>query len=483
MTQSTFLADNQGSKHVCQSGLFAAVRQHIAKERASFHTPGHKGRLALDIAGAQFAADLTEVPGLDELANAGGVLKDLQARMSCLWKSRRSFISVNGASAALTAAILSCAGRGSEILLPANVHRSALNALIMSGLEPVWYEPDWLENWGTWGATSVETLEKLLTTRVNSLAAVAVTSPNYAGLLSDIEKISCLCRKHNIVLIVDEAHGAHLLNNKFLPENALSLGADLVVHSLHKTLSAPSQTGVLHLGKDCPINEEVAKSALNMLQSSSPSYLLMLGIETALSDLERDSLRKVRNLADSLREQIGRETQFELLDRQHSPNDPLHLLLAHRDLSGQQFYDALAAKGIYAETVLGRGILLLLGLGSTDFDLDLLIDALASINSENTPAEGAAPAADRKISRPPACLQQLNPRQAFFAGSEAIPVKLASGRIACDWIAPCPPGYPLVSPGQLISPETIKFLENNTSIRVVKHPQLEGDSDGTNTAC
>jgi arginine/lysine/ornithine decarboxylase len=475
LTQSTILADNQGSE-VCRQELLAAVKRHLAGEKASFHTPGHKGRLALDIGASPLAADLTELPGLDELACAGGVLQALQARIASVAGARASFISVNGASAAITAAVLACARRGSEILLPRNVHRSALNALIFTGLEPVWYEAEWLSDWGTWAEVEIASFEQQLNERAGSLAAALVTSPVYAGLVSDIEKISWLCRKNNVVLIVDEAHGAHLCAGGNPGGNALAQGADFVAHSLHKTLSAPTQTGVLHVGRNCPLEDVVARAALNTLQSSSPSYLFMLGIEKALLELEQGVLKKALNLARDLRARLAGYEDLLLLNRRETLSDPLHLLIAHRSLSGNEFYRALSAKGIYAETVLGNGVLLLIGLGSQESDLEQLLSALASISP-------GRPSIERTISRPPRAPQHLNPRRAFFADSCLIQSELAAGYIACDWIAPCPPGTPVLAPGQRITPEIIQVLEPNTSIRVVKHPQLEGDSDGSNTAC
>ena len=478
MTQSIILAENTGS-NTRKSGhgrqLLAAVNKHLATEKVSFHTPGHKGRLALDIDSSTFACDLTEVPGLDELANPSGVLQNLQERIAKSFGARQSFISTNGASAALTAAILACASRGKKILLPVNVHRSAINALVLSGLEPIWYEPEWLSNWNSWGATSAEILKELIAKYEPELACVLVCSPNYAGVLSDIAGIAAVCKSSNRPLIVDEAHGAHLSSASGYPASALESGADLVVHSLHKTLTAPTQTGLLHLGKNSSASAFELQSALNLLQSSSPSYLFMLGIEQVLSDLEAGLAERANRLASQLRSRMAELREISFLQTQNR-QDPLHILLNHRCFSANDFNQILQEKGIYSETTLGNGVLLLLGLASNEVDLDLLLSALGAISATGEAYENAA-------SKPVAAKQVLSPRQAYFAESITLKAEQAVGKIACDWVAPCPPGYAIVAPGQEISSESIKFLGDDTVIRVVKNYQpLEGDTDGPYTS-
>lgn len=482
MTQSTILAETQGSntgKSSLGQTLLAAINRQIRLEKASFHTPGHKGRLVLENDGAVFAADLTELPGLDELSRATGVLALLQERISAIWKSRQSLISVNGASAALTAAIMSCRSRGRHILLPRNAHRSAINALIFSGMEACFYEPEWLEPWGTWGAVELKLFEQALDSNYDKLAACLVCSPSYAGSISNIEKLSDLCHKKQIPLIVDEAHGAHLFSGAGYPKGALDSGADLVVHSLHKTLSAPTQTGVLQIGKNCPISDELLQACLNTLQSSSPSYLLMLGIEQSLNELVDDSsLQNCLRLATKLRIELCQNSEIEILKNEAaSETDPLHILCRHKRMSATDFYEALIQHGIYPESVLGQGVLLLLGLRSNETDLLLLNKALNQINKTAAANYQANP-----LEKPIFTKLVVNPTEAFFAESRLLALKNSPGNISSDWLAPCPPGYPVLVPGQKIEQEIIKFIDPKISIRVIKQPQLEGDSDGPNTA-
>lgn len=471
MTQSTFFAENIGSKTTESprgQTLRAAINRQLSIEKASFHTPGHKGRVSLGLDFA--AADLTELPGLDELAYPRDVLKALESRISTLWKSRRALISVNGASAALSAAIISSASRGKNVILPRNAHRAALSGLVLSGLNPIWYEASWMSDWNTWGSTEAETIEELLKGNAGSIAAVLVCSPNYCGAISDIKKIAEICKDYKTLLIVDEAHGAHLFSQQAYPANALECGADIVIHSLHKTLSAPTQTGLLHIAPDCAVDDSVFCSALSLLQSSSPSYALMLGIENAIIEIETNTVGNALKLAQDLRSRLAGIPEIQILNQDKL--DPLHIVLKHENLAPEEFYDALANQGIFAETIIGDGVLLLLGTGSVQADIDLLIETLKDLKADKSHSLYTGVSI-------PEFKQKLTPREAFFANSKCVEAQNAVSCISSDWIAPCPPGHAIVAPGQEIGPEIFSFLSNETSVRVVKI-QLEGDSDGPN---
>ena len=170
---------------------------------------------------------------------------------------------------------------------PGNAHRSIIHGLILSGLFPVWYEPFWDAEWGIWGPVLATSAERVLDRCGGELAGMVVVSPTYAGAISNIAAISKHCKGHGIPLVVDEAHGAHSLPDSVMPQSALAAGADIVVHSLHKTLTALTQTGLVHLGKDSSIDLAALRGALNLLQTSSPSYILLSSVEQAFNQLER----------------------------------------------------------------------------------------------------------------------------------------------------------------------------------------------------
>ena len=462
MTQS-ILSNSKGSdsnESRCEPTLRAALTQHLSLEKASFHTPGHKGRASLDIANV-FALDLTELPGLDELADPDGCLKHLQAQISKTWKCRQSFLSINGASAALTAAVIAVANKNKrrKFLLPRNAHRSALSALILAGLEPVWYDSDFDAEWQTWSKTDPSNFERNLILNKEALSAALVCTPTYAGFCSDIEVLAATCKAHGVPLIVDEAHGAHFFEDFGFPTSAIEARAEIVIHSLHKTLGAPTQTGVLHLTEDCLIEAEYFQSALNLLQSSSPSYLLMLGIEAAIQNV-KDKVASTLQIAERLHKKLRTLPQITLAQNA----DPLHTLIKVKDMGAKELSSYLISKGIFPETILGSGVLLLLGVGSTENDVEYLYQVLTGIETSKGKSEGSI--------HVPHAEQLISPRDAFFAESELINPVDAIHRISSEWIAPCPPGYAIIAPGQKLEAEHVNLLGTRKSVRVVKTAPL-----------
>ncbi|MBY0359582.1 MAG: aminotransferase class I/II-fold pyridoxal phosphate-dependent enzyme [Candidatus Obscuribacterales bacterium] len=436
---STSLTKGSGTK-VPQAQFFsAAIEAHIEQERASFHTPGHKGRT--------WRQDLTELPGLDTLSSPEGIIANLQERAAELWGAQASYISVNGASAALCGAIIASANRGSSILLPRNVHRSAINAVIISGLNPIWLEPEWDSHWGLWGEVNPKSVKAALEKAEATPAAVVITSPTYAGKLSDIRTIANLCKEYGTLLIVDEAHGTHLAFTEQSQLAALACGADFCAQSFHKTLGAPTQTGLLHLSKDCPVSKAEVQAAMNLLQSSSPSYFFMCGIEHSLNEIEQVTLAKIEKMALNLSQELSKIAGLEIYGQNSTAHqDTLHILVNARGISAETLHEALCRQGIFAEAILGKGILLMLGTGTLQTDCSQLVQAFQEIIAK-TPANG-------KIvpePKPQFGEQILNPRKAFFMKKRETSARLSDGCIAGDWLAPCPPGMPILVPGQKIT--------------------------------
>lgn len=455
-------------EHLAQPGtLSSALVRHRQIERASFHTPGHKNRQHF----GAFEFDLTELPGLDQLSHPEGILKSLESRAAHLWSSQESIISVNGASAGLTASMLSLASFGQTVLVPRNAHRSVIQGLVLSGLKPYWYEPEWHEDWQLFGQVMPETLSTALAKNPVGLAGVVVVSPTYAGSISDIKSLSKLCREREIPLIVDEAHGAHLIGS-----SALNNGADLVVHSLHKTLSALTQTGIIHVSKNSMIDANLVRANLRLLQSTSPSYSLMLSIEQAVAEIEgvdgRKKLAQVVNLSKECTHKIESLNEFTVFGKhENSDCDPLHILLKHQSENIDALNTFLIEKGIYAETILGDGLLLLLGMGTTAEDIETLLQALAEFKSSAKNLSTNLPVSVDTITRTAsqfAIETALPPREASLLPSHSIPLSEAEGLIAAECIAPCPPGIALCVPGQKITPTAIQLLSEHSSLQYVR---------------
>ncbi len=457
------------------STLADAIALHAGAESASFHTPGHKGRSPADFASFFDAhprqADLTELPGLDDLSCPTGVLRDLEARAAGIWGAAESIISVNGASAALEATMLALAAHGTTVLVPRNAHRSIIHGLVLSGLFPLWYEPVWDDEWGLWGSVAATSVERLLERLGSETAGLIIVSPTYAGAISDIQAIAGLCRDYGIPLVVDEAHGAHFVPKTTMPVSAVGL-ADVTVHSLHKTLPALTQTGLLHIRRNSLLVPDALRSTMQLLQSSSPSYLLMASIEQALQQVElqqaQESIGRLDCLCRQLREAVSNLPEYTC----YAPpagSDPSHILLGCPGRQPEQLYGFLAERGIFAETILGNGVLFMLGLGTTAADVQLLTAALSDFGAD-VMAEPAGVSAfvgmPPPAPRPSEIVQILSPRQAFMMPATVVPVNDSVGRISQATIAPCPPGTPLLVAGQRVPAEILECA-GLQSLRVV----------------
>jgi len=445
--------------------LAAAMRRHLELEAASFHTPGHKGRLSVlspDLP-LNAAFDLTELPGLDELSDPAGPLAKLEEAAAKLYGAAASFISVQGATGAIMAAVAATAGSGDSILLPRHCHRSVLQALSATNLKPVWYEADFDQAWQIYRQVQPETIKQAIfeAEKSGKLALTVVVSPTYTGDCSNLQEIAAIVHEHGHALLVDEAHGSHLL-----PSPALRAGADFVAQSLHKTLTALTQTGLLHIGYGCAIEKRRLKEELNRVTSSSPSYLLLASIEAALAlvsqgkqlehfeelsfNLHRDLLKIARlnhieilsGHEDSLKDLQSFRKSFQM--RSYA-----HILIKPKEGSSQHLYDHLISKGIYPEAIFGKGVLLMLGLGSQDEDCAKLVQVLQDYRGEVGASE--APATFLVPFK-----FKLTPQQASQCRQILVSRHEALGRISAQLRAPCPPGIPILVPGQEITKEVLE---------------------------
>lgn len=393
----------------------------------------------------------------------------LENRLAALFNARQSFLSVNGASACIIAAMLAASSIAHRILVPTNLHRSAVAGLALSGLEPVWYQPAWNAEFGFYEQVNVETVERALSE--TDAGALLIVSPTYQGAMSDIAAIASVCKRRNILLIVDEAHGAHLLDPQLMPVSALSCGADIVIHSLHKTLPGLTQTGVLHIGRESQFALDHMRGLLNCLQSSSPSYPLMTSVEYMVDFLEtrpgKDCLKSVCQTASSLRSRMPASERFEVYSSA-AIHEPLHVLIRAKfqiDLAAQ-----LQARGVGAEATFNDAVLLLFGMGSQPSDIVYLLSVLAEFD-ELAKIQGAPLIEFEKYAAPPVFVQALPVSTVSRMPSQVVPIQEAIGRICAECIAPCPPGTPVVVPGQLLTAETVGYVLQNTGIRSLRVAQ------------
>lgn len=298
------------------NSLYEKLREYEASDFYGFHMPGHKRNTELMGKGLPYGIDITEIDGFDDLHHADGILLELEQRIAKLYGADRSRILINGSTAGIMSAILGCVDRGGKLLVARNCHKSVYHAMELGGMEPVYLYPEFDTTWEINGVIEPEQIKDALEADPE-IQAVMLVSPTYDGVVSDIRTIAEIVQSYQIPLIVDEAHGAHFGFHPYFPENSNRCGADVVIHSLHKTLPALTQTAVLHINGTIAKEEQIWHY-LNMLQTSSPSYILMAGIDRCVGLLEREKeISKANEKGQALleKEQYGFRQYVARLER------------------------------------------------------------------------------------------------------------------------------------------------------------------------
>lgn len=298
------------------NSLYEKLKKYEASDFYGFHMPGHKRNTELMGQGLPYGIDITEIDGFDDLHHADGILLELEQRIAKLYGADRSRILINGSTAGIMSAILGCVDRGGKLLVARNCHKSVYHAMELGGLESVYLYPEFDTTWEINGVIEPGQIKAALEAD-SEIQAVMLVSPTYDGVVSDIRTIAEIVHSYQIPLIVDEAHGAHFGFHPYFPENSNRCGADVVIHSLHKTLPAPTQTAVLHINGTIAKEEQIWHY-LNMLQTSSPSYILMAGIDRCVGLLEREKeISKANEKGQALleKEQYGFRQYVARLER------------------------------------------------------------------------------------------------------------------------------------------------------------------------
>ena len=286
--------------------LYEKLNEYQAGGVYPMHMPGHKRNTGLLGSGLPYGIDVTEIHGFDNLHEPQGVLKETAELAAGLYGSDRAFLLINGSTVGILAAIGALTGRGDKILMASNCHVSVFNAASLFGLVPVYITPDTDELTGIALSVDPAVVETALDAD-DEIRLVVVTSPTYEGVVSDIQSIAEAAHKRGVPVFVDEAHGAHLGFSGRFPENAVREGADVVVMSLHKTLPALTQCSLLHVcGERADVGE--ITRLLSVLQTTSPSYVLMASIDSCLRLLVSDKDRLFTDYERNL-EQFGRDVE------------------------------------------------------------------------------------------------------------------------------------------------------------------------------
>lgn len=448
--------------------LFEALCRYVDTVKAPLHVPGHKmGRYASKdwrnfIGTSALSIDLTEAPGLDDLHAPEGPIREAQELAARAFGACESHFLVGGTTAGLHALVLAACPPGTTLALPRNAHRSVLGALILGGVTPAWVKVEFHDELDLATRVDYRSLEQ----QVSTAAAALLINPTYYGLVGRLaEEIACV-KNAGLPALVDEAHGAHFAFHPGMPPSALSLGADGVVQSIHKTGGSLTQSSMCHLGKGHILSPARVREMLRLVQSTSPSYLLMASLDMARRELAlrgRETWQHAMELASDARSKLAALPRI----RVHPSDDPTKVIIdvRGRGVSGFQAADWLWSRGVAMESA-GLGyVLAVMSPGDSAETVHHLVTAVREL------PEG--PGVQPRPPVPPWPEVVLTPREAYLGKKEHIPLASGVGRIAAEMVAPYPPGIPVVAPGELITAEVVSYLQY--ALRAGFH--LQGPSD------
>jgi arginine/lysine/ornithine decarboxylase len=444
--------------------LYDALIQYKNANPISFHVPGHKSGVVLNQQAQNLFQELlkidaTELSCLDDLHSPEGVIKESEELLAALYQVKKSFFLVNGSTVGNLAMILSVCEKDDVILVQRNCHKSVLNAIKLAKARPIFLEPEYNPEWKTSTGVAEEIVEKAISLYPNA-KAIVVTYPNYYGMVYDLKSIIDLAHLKNIPVLVDEAHGPHFIIGDPFPASAIQLGADMVVHSAHKTLPAMTMGSYLHINSE-RVNLDKVKDYLQMLQSSSPSYVIMASLDLArnyLATYQRNDLEYLKQEILNFKKELSAIQSIKILDYPDSHGDTLKVTIQSRSkLSGFELQKRFEEKGIYTELADPYNVLLILPLLKENQDYPLL-EASREIKEllaemPYCPIEEEFIISTEKISELAIPYEKLSNIE-----SDIIPISEAAGQVCAETIIPYPPGIPLLLMGELITEEKVKQL-------------------------
>ncbi len=423
--------------------IYDFVKKYSESGSARFHMPGHKGKGEL---GCE-ALDITEISGADVLYSADGIIAESENNLTSLYGTAHSFYSTEGSTLAIKAMLALVSEReGKErplILAARNVHASFVRAAALLDLDVEWIYPNEEEHLCRC-KISPRDIQIAVERSSRRVSAVYITSPDYLGNISDVSRLARACKRYNIPLLVDNAHGAYL---KFLPEDRhpITLGAAMCADSAHKTLPVLTGGAYLHISKDYPEYADKARAALSLFASTSPSYLTLSSLDLCNRRLSEDYPEKIAAIVEKSAEIKAKIASlgYEICDA-----EPLKIVI----WAGDSLAEHLREQGIEVEFSDSEYTVLMLSPENSDGDFERLIDALSSFKAERGRPEITYSTKPHN--------QEMTIRDAVFAKSELAPAEKSVGRICASPTVSCPPAVPIVISGERITEEDIELFKH-----------------------
>ena len=466
--------------------IYEALEQFRNMRVVPFDVPGHKrGRgnpeLTRFLGSQCVGVDVNSMKPLDNLCHPISVIREAEELAAEAFGAAHAFLMVGGTTSAVQSMILTVCKRGDEIILPRNVHRSVINALVLCGAIPVYVNPEVDKRLGISLGMKREQVEKAIKEHPKAVA-VLVNNPTYYGICSDLKAIVDMAHKAGMLCLADEAHGTHFYFGDNLPVSAMAAGADMASVSMHKSGGSLTQSSFLLAGPN--MNQGYIRQIINLTQTTSASYLLMSSLDISRRSLAlkgREIFQEVRKLAEYARKEINEIDGYYAFGEELVNGDsiyafdPLKLSIHTLDigLAGIEVYDILRDDyDIQIEFGDLGNVLAYISIGDRMQEVERLVSALAEIRR-------------RFMKDPTGMLTQeyipaqvvVSPQDAFYAEKYSLPIKETEGKVCSEFVMCYPPGIPILAPGEKITGDILKYIsyakEKGCSLTGPEDPEIE----------
>ena len=450
-----------------EAPVLEAMKQHLQNRVVPFDVPGHKGgrgtRELTDFLGLScLKADVNSMKPLDNLCHPVSVIKNAQELAAEAFGAENAFFVVNGTTGSVQAMIMAACKAGEKIIMPRNVHRSAINALVVNGAIPVYVNPGTNKRLGIPLGMSVENVRKAI--RENPDAkAVLINNPTYYGVCSDLREIVKLAHENGMLALVDEAHGTHFYFGENMPVSGMAAGADMAAVSMHKTGGSLTQSSLLLCGKN--VSAGYIRQIINLTQTTSGSYLLIASLDIARKNLAlngREIFRKTVQYAEYARSEINKLGGYYAFGSELCGSDsffsfdPTKLSIHTRDigLAGIEVYDILRDEyNIQIEFGDIGNVLAIISAGDRALEIERLISSLYEI--KRLYSKDKAGMFDHEYIDPQGIMP---PQSAFYGDKKSVPITESGGYICGEFVMCYPPGIPILAPGEKITGDIINYI-------------------------
>ncbi|MGG6432208.1 aminotransferase class I/II-fold pyridoxal phosphate-dependent enzyme [Anoxybacillus sp. D401a] len=472
-----------------ETPLFTGLLEHIKKNPIQFHIPGHKKGAGMDeqfrsfIGENALAMDLINIGPLDDLHQPKGMIKRAQQLAAEAFGADYTFFSVQGTSGAIMTMVMSVAGPGDKIIVPRNVHKSVMAAIVFSGATPIFVHPEIDKELGISHGITPEAVEAALKQHPDA-KGVLVINPTYFGIAGDLKRIVDIAHRYHVPVLVDEAHGVHIHFHEDLPLSAMQAGADMSATSVHKLGGSMTQSSILNV-KEGLVSPKRVQAILSMLTTTSTSYLLLASLDVARKRLATEGhelAERAIRLANETRKQINDIDYLYCVGKEIIGTkatfdyDPTKLIISVKELglTGYEVEKWLREHyNIEVELSDLYNILCIITPGDTERETSVLVEALRRLSNEfrHQAEVGKKP----KVLLPDIPVLALTPRDAFYSETEVVPFDESAGRIIAEFVMVYPPGIPIFIPGEIITEENLNYIRKNIEVGL----PVQGPEDDT----